>query len=109
VEGGARGVGCKKGGQGYEDVGRGVSLLRSGYVSYCSPFDLLCDSKMHTALQLGDEAQTVTAEVRTSHDVHVPVFTLDARPAESEAAQAWDNDTAALFEWVGMAALGAQR
>jgi ribonuclease P/MRP protein subunit RPP40 len=40
----------------------------------------------------------------------MPTITLPARPtADADAVEDWEADMGALFEWVGMACLGAQR
>ncbi|KAJ7696535.1 ribonuclease P 40kDa subunit-domain-containing protein [Mycena rosella] len=58
----------------------------------------------HTAL-----VRAVKAETRMTHNMRVPEVTLGARPTEADAVADWEADIRALFEWVGLAGLGAQR
>ncbi|KAJ6515011.1 ribonuclease P 40kDa subunit-domain-containing protein [Mycena vitilis] len=59
----------------------------------------------HTAL-----VRRVQCEVRfTARGVRVPSVALPARPTDADAADDWDDDMRALFEWVGMVGFGAQR
>ncbi|KAJ7654503.1 ribonuclease P 40kDa subunit-domain-containing protein [Mycena polygramma] len=59
----------------------------------------------HTAL-----VRRVQCETRfTARGVRVPSVSLAARPTDADAADDWDDDVRALFEWIGMAGFGAQR
>lgn len=51
----------------------------------------------------------VQPAVRTLQNVFIPKPKLHARPKDPDAAEEWDEDVAALFEWVGLACLGSER
>jgi ribonuclease P/MRP protein subunit RPP40 len=54
--------------------------------------------------------RSVKCQETTSRGVRMPTITLPARPtADTDAVEDWEADMSALFEWVGMASLGAQR
>lgn len=56
----------------------------------------------------GHQICEVQAQVQTHEDVRIPAPVLSARP-KGDDGEAWDEEVGALFEWVGMAALGSQR
>lgn len=60
---------------------------------------------------LENSAVDVKVSVRKSNSTHIPIPALPARPPPTAADELedWNADMAALFEWVGMACLGAQR
>lgn len=59
----------------------------------------------------------VKCEITRADDVYIPIPSLPPHPAnsnlfgrgEEEAVEDWNVEMGALFEWVGMACLGAQR
>ncbi|KAJ7281382.1 ribonuclease P 40kDa subunit-domain-containing protein [Mycena rebaudengoi] len=53
--------------------------------------------------------RNVSCQATSSVAMRVPQVTLPARPADADAAEDWEVDMEGLFEWVGMACLGAQR
>ncbi|KAJ6581647.1 ribonuclease P 40kDa subunit-domain-containing protein [Mycena capillaripes] len=55
--------------------------------------------------------RSVKCQVGATRGVRVPTVSLPARPTgtNADAVEDWDADMHALFEWVGMAGLGAQR
>ncbi|KAJ7781979.1 ribonuclease P 40kDa subunit-domain-containing protein [Mycena maculata] len=61
----------------------------------------------------GELVRRVRCDVRTAQNVRVPVVSLPARPnADIDAGGAvedWEADMGSLFEWMGLAGLGAQR
>ncbi|KAJ7603419.1 ribonuclease P 40kDa subunit-domain-containing protein [Roridomyces roridus] len=59
--------------------------------------------------QHAELVQRVKCEVRASQSVRIPVVSLSTRPSDLEAAEDWDTDMGALFEWAGLAGLGSQR
>ena|SRR6267154_1709175 len=54
-----------------------------------------------------DEVVNVQPHICRSTDILVPVPTL--APLSQESTEDWDERIADLFEWVGMACIGAQR
>ncbi|KAF8216651.1 ribonuclease P 40kDa subunit-domain-containing protein [Mycena galopus ATCC 62051] len=58
-----------------------------------------------------DLVRTVKCQTTSSRGVRVPTVTLPARPpaTDPDAVEDWEEDMHELFEWVGMAGLGAQR
>ncbi|KAJ6518928.1 ribonuclease P 40kDa subunit-domain-containing protein [Mycena sanguinolenta] len=59
----------------------------------------------------GHAVRAVKCQMTVSHGVRVPTVTLPARPpaTDPDAAEDWEEEMHALFEWVGMAGLGSQR
>jgi len=59
------------------------------------------------------ESVSVECQYRVMEAIHVPVLNISAYPKpkgkEAEELEDWNMRSAALFEWVGMASLGAQR
>ncbi|EIN03823.1 hypothetical protein PUNSTDRAFT_77335 [Punctularia strigosozonata HHB-11173 SS5] len=58
--------------------------------------------------------QKAKPEISMFNNVHVPIITSDAvirpsREGDHDAVEDWEEHMASLFEWSGMAALGAQR
>ncbi|EGN96866.1 hypothetical protein SERLA73DRAFT_57918 [Serpula lacrymans var. lacrymans S7.3] len=60
-----------------------------------------------------DELKPVRPQVERYTDVHIPIPTISPCPSkydkDGEALDDWNENARELFEWVGMAALGAQR
>lgn len=71
------------------------------------------DATARAAAALGHTAQLrpVKAQTRVAPDLRLPAVALRARPphADTHAVADWEAEMRALFEWVGMAGLGAQR
>jgi hypothetical protein len=53
--------------------------------------------------------ERVAPRVHKRKDLRVPQPVILPRPKNPDDAEAWDEYTNALFEWVGMATLGSQR
>lgn len=71
-------------------------------VVYCQ-----ADIMMQPGTSESHEAVIVQPHICRSTDIHVPVPALAPLPEES--TEDWDERISDLFEWVGMACLGAQR
>ncbi|KDQ61504.1 hypothetical protein JAAARDRAFT_704816 [Jaapia argillacea MUCL 33604] len=52
---------------------------------------------------------TASPQIRTFSNIHVPTPSLSATLRQSDDPNAWKEDISSLFEWIGMACLGAQR
>ncbi|KAF7370495.1 hypothetical protein MSAN_00681300 [Mycena sanguinolenta] len=59
----------------------------------------------------GHAVRAVKCQTTLLRGIRVPTMTLPARPpvTDPDAVEDWQEDMHALFEWVGMAGLGAQR
>ncbi|KAJ7446798.1 ribonuclease P 40kDa subunit-domain-containing protein [Mycena latifolia] len=92
------------------DVRRAQAGLEPWPVLYCAAD---ADATARAAAANGHTAQlrSVAPEARTSADIRMPTVTLPPRPAraDADAVADWEGEMRVLFEWVGMAGLGAQR
>ncbi|KAJ7504262.1 ribonuclease P 40kDa subunit-domain-containing protein [Mycena galericulata] len=79
-------------------------------VLYCAN-DESATANFAAGNQHAELVRRVTCEARASLGVRVPTVSLSARPAaaDQDAVEDWEADMASLFEWVGLAVLGAQR
>nr|GAT51716.1 predicted protein [Mycena chlorophos] len=79
-------------------------------VAYASS-DHLETSRIASSLGHASSARQVKCSSSTLLNARVPNPTLELkpRPADRDGAEDWDDEMSDLFEWVGMAALGAQR
>ncbi|KAF9006163.1 ribonuclease P 40kDa subunit-domain-containing protein [Cyathus striatus] len=59
--------------------------------------------------EAGPDQRKVRCQKAELRDVHSPLPNLSPRPSEFEELDDWNHDMSELFEWTGMAALGAQR
>jgi len=59
----------------------------------------------------GSAPRGIKSVVRKAYDVYIPDVRVRPRPRadEQDSADYWDEDMSSLFEWIGMAGLGAQR
>lgn len=77
------------------------------------------ESKPAIPLESSQQSLPVKCQVRELSNIHVPnVVSIPPRPStgkpkasspDAELLEDWNTDMADLFEWVGMACLGAQR
>lgn len=53
----------------------------------------------------------IKPQIRKSSAIHIPVLSLPTRPLapNTDDIEDWNEHMNSLFEWVGMACLGAQR
>ncbi|TFK39770.1 ribonuclease P 40kDa subunit-domain-containing protein [Crucibulum laeve] len=96
------------------DKARDEAGLGPWNVLYC-----LQDPTANPDVLSGCTSDTVIRKVKCQRnelsDIHIPVPSLTPRPftskkaSSSEELDEWNESTGALFEWIGMACLGAQR
>ena len=90
------------------------------HVLYCQrgkhddPYFLLaapcrCPELMMSIQDTPSDASVVHVPPRIRHSAQVLVPAPNLAPLAEESAEEWDERVSALFEWVGMACLGAQR
>lgn len=56
-----------------------------------------------------DDIRRVQADDRVSANIRIPTFALPTAPKDGNALADWNELVSSLFEWLGMAGLGAQR
>ncbi|KAF7308919.1 hypothetical protein MKEN_01092400 [Mycena kentingensis (nom. inval.)] len=68
-------------------------------------------NRIAAALDHATHLRKVQCSVSSSQNISVPngAQILKPRPTDPDEAEDWDDEVADLFEWVGMAGLGAQR
>jgi len=98
--------------------GTGWNVLVSGGVSSFELASFIANRAIDDVEKLSSafkdlESVSVECKDRMMEAVHVPVPELSKYPEpkgkNTEELEDWNMRTAALFEWVGMASLGAQR
>ncbi|KAJ6498339.1 hypothetical protein DFH09DRAFT_1376151 [Mycena vulgaris] len=92
------------------DVRRKEAGLAPWPVLYCAA-DAASTALAAAANGHTSSLRTVTPQARTFDNLRVPAVALLPRPPATDpaAVEDWEADMRALFEWVGMAGLGAQR
>ncbi|KAK0239127.1 ribonuclease P 40kDa subunit-domain-containing protein [Armillaria nabsnona] len=74
------------------------------------PWSIVCTSKDPVKLTRLGTVRPVKCQKTSMNDVHVPIVDLPPRPdGNQDDIDDWNESLHGLFEWVGMAGLGAQR